>query len=559
MKEENNIIPDFKKAFAVKENFANSYGFDLSNPNLIGYTTGGLRFTVMGYKPNAQYDRMIATVKVTHALHVHEDYVYRQTLNLYHNDQVIGFCRNSETNLKLNNADVIKKGIYSLIERLEQYRDDELKNTVREEKETPVSRKEIDDAKEILKIDNLLDCIQGLLKQAGVETEQENGLRLFLILLSRHFDRPLHALLQGSPQLCRNLLETITSVIPSHQLHQQTSMSAGSLYYTKEKNYWKHKVLYLTSIERNFKGVSTIKEFIENTVLKRQTTEKDYLTRQLFASNKIVNGGITLVGYSENESLNTKFFQECFFIRIEENQTNRTETQEYLKRESSGLIDTEEQEQAKRMLKEIQRQIKRKKVVVPYAMDLQLPDSVFQPLRSLPQLLTFIKTVALLHQHQLKTKTDSNGVEYIEATPEHLEIAVELFKSILITQSDSLSLTQRSFLESLKTQVKSKDKSFKISELIPAMEISSSKFYREFATLTKLGYIKENGGDKKKGVEYNVIIWDDYQTIKNGMNILDEQVKKIKEASFLQVSHKIPTKQKAGKNYAKQVIQAKAS
>lgn len=543
---------DPSTAIQVREAKANAYGFDLTDENLIGYSIGNLKFTVMGFRPTAQFDRLTVTVKVNLIPHVQDEYVFRQTMNLYDHDRVNTFSRSAAFNLKVNDAEV-KKGIYSLCERLERYRFDELKNAGKKEKEAPLSKKDMDEAKDILKTDNLMDCIEGLLKQAGVVTEHENGLRLFLILLSRHFDKPLHALLQGSPQLSRMLMETITSSIPGSEIHEQTSMSASSLYYSRDKEYWKNRVLFLSSIDKNFKGASTIKEFIENTVLKRQTTENDYLTRQLYSANKIVPGPICLLGYSDDETLNSRFFQECFFIRLEENEKNRAEMLNHIKKESGGFVDTLVQEQAKRMLKEIQHQIEPKKVVIPYSMELELPERVFQPLRSLAQLHTFIKTIALLHQHQLKSKRDSNGVEYIEATVEHLEIALELFKGILLVQCDNLSPRERSFIERLKTHLKDKDKSFKISEVMDVLQMKRSFFYKEFNQMKELGIIVKSGGDKMRGIEYKITQWDDYAQMIEQVSMVTEQIKKIKanvdsvdSTRFPRGFHKDSTKRKRG-------------
>jgi DNA primase len=537
----------------IKDEQLNPYGFDLSTENVIGFNTGALTFWVMGFIPTKHFETLKATVKVCLNPNIHSDYSYVLPLNLYDNDRLNFYCRSAAFNLKINEAD-IKKGICSLRDALEQFRFDEVKNNNIQKTEAPLSKKEIDQAREILKSDNLMECIEGLLKQSGLVTETENGVRLFLIQLSRYFDKPLHVLLQGSPQLSTMLLDAITSTVPVSELHKHTSMSPSSIYYTRIKDYWKHKVLCLTRIEKNFKGAATMQEFIENKFLKRQTTEADYQTRQLYASDKIVEGPICLMGYSNDDTLNSRFFQECFFIHVSENETNRVEMLEHLKNESIGFTDTQGQEQALRLLKEIQRQITPKKVLIPYAMELQIPDKVFQPLRSMGQLLTFIKTVALLHQHQVKPKKDSYGVEYIEATPEHLEIALSLFKSILIAQSDILSLSQRNVLERIKKFLKEPNQVFRVSELVQELGIGKSLLYRDFSSLVELGYVIRSGGNKKTGINYRLSGLDNYESIKGGTEILDEVLKKVKELGFHEVSTKIPRKSKINKIQEEQGI-----
>ena len=540
-KNESHIKTDHNQTSIEELGQTNPYGFDLTEENVIGFVTGNLQFKVMGFRATHQLDVLTATVKITLHPHLFDDYTFIQKINLYDYERVNTYCRTSATQLSQNVED-IKKGVNTLREQLEKYRLDELKNNKVHEVDESVSKKTTSEAKAILTSDNTMECLEGLLKQAGLVTETKTGLRLMLILLSRHFDKPLHVLLQGSQHLCKILSDTLASTIPVTQIHQQTSMSASSLYYTKNKEYWKHKVLHLDFIDRNFKGAVTLKEFIDNSVLKRQTTESDYVTRQLFSTNKTVAGPICLMAYSDNDLLNDRYFDECFLFRVEETQTNRAELNEHLKKESAGLIDPMVKVDALKLLKELQRQIKPMNVVIPYATELELPEGVFQPTRSLSQLLTFIKTVALLHQHQLKIKTDTNGTEYIVANAEHLEIALELFKEILITKSDVLSQSQRSFLESLKNALKDENKTFKLPEVLQMVSSSKSSAYRHFDELKELGYIVRVGGNKKKGVEYRVVVWKDYLFAKQRLTILDTQLEKIKQGSFPQVSRKFPKK-----------------
>lgn len=519
---------DRKTAQSIEEPLANSYGLDLRDENLIGFQTGNIRFTVMGFRASTQYDTLIATVKVALHPHIYDDYTNVQKIDLYSNDRVNTYCRTSAQRLKVNEEDV-KKAMYSLRERLERYRNDAVRNIESSVRKAFVSDKEQKQAMQYLKSDNLMDSIEGLLKQAGVVTEMQIGLQLFFILLSRHFDRPLHVLFQGSTRISRLLMDAVSQTVPEEELHARTSMSAGSMYYTRTRSYWKNKVLYLPYIDKQFRSASTIKEFIENGFLKRHTTESDYQTKQLYASTKMVEGAICLMGYCDDDAFNARFFEECFFIRVSENDKNRTDITRHIKMESGGLLDLQEKEDAIRQLRAIQQMISPMKVKIPFAMELCLPDKVYNPLRGLPQLFTFIKSVALLHQHQLKKKTDEDGGKYIEATPEHLEIAIDLFRSIVVSQGDYLTQGQRSFLEKLKTYVKDKDKSFKISGAMRELGMSKSSFYRMFDDVKSMGYVVRSGGTKDKGIDYRITEWDDYQQLVSGADSWKKQLKTIRK------------------------------
>lgn len=535
----------FDKATAtpVREAFLNSYGFDLTDENIIGFTKGNLKFTIMGFVATNQYDTLNATIKVALIPHVNDEYTYIQRFDLFNVDKLNTYSRDATAQLKVNDEAEVRSALYSLREKLDKYRHDELKNTNRAAP-TNILVHEQNEAMQYLQTDNILDSIEGLLAQAGIVTEKEKALLLFFILLSRHFDKPLHALLQGSPQLSKMLMNVVASCVPEEQIHSYTSMSASTLYYTKNKNNWKNNVLHLTSIDRHFKGANTIKEFIENGILKHATTESSYQTGHLYASRKVVEGAICLMAYCNDEVMNKKFFGECFLICVNETETNKAEMLEYLKKECVGAVDRFKQRDAIRKLKNIQRLIKPIRVVIPFAMDLKLPEGTPQQLRTLSQLLTFIKSIALLHQHLLPKKRDNYGTEYIEATTEHLQIALELFKSVIITQGDRLNPSQRNFMEGLKMHLKSDEKTFKLPDMIKALGMSSSSFYREFNELKELGYVVVAGGNKKKGLDYRIAEWSDYQQLQDSVNMWSNGLKTLKGGSFPEDSQKFSKKQK---------------
>ena len=513
---------DKHTATPVRDVLANSYGFDLTDENLIGYTIGKLKFTIMGFRATNRYDMLIATIKVALIPHVNDEYTYIQKLDLFHVDRLNTYSRSATAQLKLNTEHEMKSALYTLREKLDKYRHDELKNTDRSLLKPTVPIHEQKEAMVFLTTDNILDSIEGLLVQAGIVTEKEKALLLFFILLSRHFDKPLHALFQGSPQLSKMLMEVVGSCIPDEQIHSYTSMSTSTLYYTKHKNNWKNNVLYLTNIDRHFKGAATVKEFIENGILKHSTTESNYHTGRIYASKKVVEGTICLLTYSNDEMMNKKFSEECFFIRVNETGTNKADMLEYVKMQYGGMIDIHQQQDAIRKLKNIQRLIQPVKVVIPYAMGIRLPTTVNQQLRSLPQLLTFIKSVTLLHQHLLPKKTDNYGHEYVEATPEHLKIALELFRSIIITQGDVLNQNQRNLLERLKIYIGDQER-FRIPDAMRLVGMYGTGFYKEFNILKTVGFVTQCGGNRKTGIEYQLTDWEDYQELENEINNWSKQ------------------------------------
>lgn len=89
------------------------------------------------------------------------------------------------------------------------------------------------------------------------------------------------------------------------------------------------------------------------------------------------------------------------------------------------------------------------KVVNPYSMQIELPEAVMNPRRTLPLLLSFIEAITYYHQYQREKKYDEEtGEEYIETTIEDIEWSFKLLKDVLFGKSDELSNACRKFYPS---------------------------------------------------------------------------------------------------------------
>ena len=521
------ILFDKNTTPQVNQPLINPYAFNLKDEQQIIFEYKNLRFTLMGFKPIRQYDSLIASVKVSHNPHINDAYTHIQKIDLFNADKITGYARTASYQLSLSNQDEVKNGLYSLRERLNKYRFDKLKEN--ETTQAPViSTKDKKEALDILKSDNLIECIESLLEQSGVATLKNKALLLFVLIQSRLFAKPLHALLHGSFNVSKMLLKTVSECIPEENLHEQTSMSNSTLYYTRTKDYWKNKVLYAHSLDKQFKGVNTIKEFIDNLKLKRQTTETDYLTRQLYSSAKEVAGPICLLGYTQDENVHQKYLNEALLIPIHESAAVKKEMLNYQQKEFAGLIDINQQQQAKQTLQTISRLIEPVEVRIPFAEDINLPTQVFDPVRSYYQLMTFVKAIALLHQYNLKKHTKA-GEKYIEATHEHLELAIELMKEVMVTKSDILTQAQRSFFEKLKQKIKDKDKNFTAKQMMQELRMKRSNFYKLFNVLKDRGMIEKCGGDKKNSEQFIIAEWEDYKELEKAVKAFDKQLKQIKK------------------------------
>ena len=150
-------------------------------------------------------------------------------------------------------------------------------------------------------------------------------------------------------------------------------------------------------------------------------------------------------------------------------------------------------------------------------------------LRTNTHYLTLIKAIAFWHQQQREIKQGADGKHFIEATLEDVAWANELSKEVLLRKSDELSGALRGFFENLKTYLKTVNQdSFYARPIREKLRMNPMQVNRYLNELEQRGYIKQSGGNRKTGYEYSIKIWDDYESLKAGIGILNEVLKGLK-------------------------------
>jgi len=189
-----------------------------------------------------------------------------------------------------------------------------------------------------------------------------------------------------------------------------------------------------------------------------------------------------------------------------------------------------EEEQYKTKLRNVQRIMKPLLVVNPYAPYLIIPKEVLKPRRSNKLYIRFIELITLYHQHQREIKIDVSNQPYVETTLDDIAWANKLLKNILLRKSDELATPCRSFFEYLKKYLQdSKEKSFKAKEIRSEMRVNASNLKRYLLELHNSGYIKLTGGNRTKGFVYEIVSYEEYETLKKSINnVLDELLEKLR-------------------------------
>lgn len=170
-------------------------------------------------------------------------------------------------------------------------------------------------------------------------------------------------------------------------------------------------------------------------------------------------------------------------------------------------------------------------VLIPFAPKLELPPHVFKKMRTKNHYLTLIKAVTLWNQKQRKQTTDNEGNRYLISTLEDVEWANYLCKDNLLRKSDELGGKTRNFFESLKelqTETQKGNPVFYAKDIRKYFRLHPMQLKRFLDELEGRGFVKCKNRSNKTGNEYEITIWDDYQMLKNGVNMLDNLVERLK-------------------------------
>lgn len=497
---------------------------DTGNPERISFETEALYITIWG-----GIEENLSRLRVS--LHIRskaDKYkAYRDDVNLYSHPQVKKLVQNISETLDLPSPHVTET-ITELTEQLEAYRLAERNAQIQalRPKAYEMTMEERKAAERLLKGKDLVKNTLKLIGQSGLIGEQKNGLLLYFLYLSRITDEPLHAIIFGKSGSGKTYLQTkVSECLPEESVRTITSLTENTLYYSA-KDFWKHKVLLIEDLEGVYNAFLPLREFMSKQSISKLTTDKDAKGNNV---QKVltVEGPICVSGATTKESIYEDNANRSFLIHIDESAQHLDEVMDYQRKLKAGMINEQQQQQARKVLQNAQRLLQNIKVLNPYALELRIPDLVFKKLRTNMHYLRLIEIITLYHQYQREIKTDSTGQRYIETNLADIACANWLVKESLIRKSDELSGDLREFFESLKMKVK-KENTFFAKDLRKSLRMHPMKLSRYLVQLESRGYIKRTGGNRQQGFEYQVNEWDDYKVLQEGISILDQKLEQLR-------------------------------
>jgi DNA primase catalytic core len=497
------------------------------NPEQIIYETEELKITIWGGIEKENLSRLKVSMHIKSKADKYRS--FRDDVNLYSHIGTKKLIQNISETLEISTA-TITKTITELTEELEAYRLDERNAQIKslQPKQYEMSPEEKQKALAFLKSKGLGKRTLELIQQSGLIGEEKNGLLLFFLYTSRLMDEPLHAIIFGKSGSGKTYLQTkVSECLPEESVRTVTSLTENTLYYSA-KGFWKHKVLLIEDLEGVYNAFLPLREFMSKQSITKLTTDKDAKGNNV-QKLLTVEGPICVSGATTQGSIYEDNANRSFLLHIDESSNHLSHVMEYQRKMQAGLINETSQQTARQLLKNAQRLLRRVKVINPYAIDLRIPDCVFKKLRTNTHYLKLIEIITFYNQYQRKWKKNQSGEHYIETSIEDIELANWLVKETLLRKSDELGGDVRSFFESLKQQAKQENMTtFFAKDIRKVFRMHPMKLSRYLGQLETRNYLKRISNNRQTGYEYEITSFDDYELLKEGINILDKILEGIK-------------------------------
>ncbi len=501
--------------------------FNYSNPESLIYQNDLLQLTVLGGIKLEGLDRMRSTLKIE--LKNSSVPPLRHNLDLYNDTQTEKLIRRAAEKLEIGTS-VIAASLAELTGQLEDYRMNQIKNKAPEMPTRPtLTAQQRKAAEDFLKAPDLMKRTNELIGKSGMIGETDNRLLMFLIFTSRKQEQPLHIVSLGSSGTGKtHLQEKIGSLIPEEDRIEITTLSENAFYYFGQREL-KNKLIMIEDLDGVDNALYPLRELqskrkISKTVAHKNTKGE---TRTL---HLVVEGPVSVAGCTTKEQIYEDNANRSFLIYLDESEEQDKKIMDYQRRASAGKINEHEEETAAELLRNCQRILEPVKVVNPYAELLQIPREVFKPRRTNNHYLQFIEVVTFYHQYQRVQKADKQtGEIYIETTLEDIEEANSLLKAVLLRKSDNLNGACRNYFEKLKLYILGQERRvFTNRELSQKLRIPITTVKRYHLDLLTNGYLRIVKKDKLRGYEYEVISYEEYKQLQQGINqVLEESLKNL--------------------------------
>ena len=480
-----------------------------TNPNNYEYRTKYLKIHILGgLKTNK-----LETLRITLSIQKPKSHnILRHSIDLYNDNQTEKLVRKVAERLEIGTT-IVRRTLQELTRELENHRFLLLEQQTAAPTIKEMTARESKEAETFLKKKNLLEKTNELIGKSGVIGEHTNRLLMYLIFTSRKTNNPLHCISLGSSGVGKTHLQSkVAELIPQEDKVEITVLSANAFYYFNRTEL-QHKLILIEDLDGAESVLYPLRELQSKKRITKTVVHKDAkgTTKTIHLT---VEGPVSVAGCTTQESVYEDNSNRSFLLYIDESAEQDKRIMDYQRRASAGKLDEEEQLRAATILQNVQRILKPIKVINPYALYLELPESVFKPRRTNSHYLQFIEAITFYKQQQREKKYDGQtGEEYIETTIEDIKEANELIVEILLRKSDIITGACRNYLEELKKH----STQFTALEMRRKLKVKKTTQWRYHKQLLENNYIKKTKVKGENLTRYEVTDPDEYRELEEAI------------------------------------------
>jgi DNA primase/energy-coupling factor transporter ATP-binding protein EcfA2 len=483
---------------------------DTKNPYKLRYTTDTASYYIQG-----GISKILDVMKVTLVIeHLESLMKSRNKVDLYEDKQVEKLCKEVAEKLNLR-KDLLESDIYKLTDLLDEYREKEMNNSKNSDNADngtyPLTTQERQHVESFLKSPGLICKLNELLGKSGIAGEETNRIFLLVIAISYIMPEPLHALIQGSSGSGKTrLLRQISDCMPPERVIRLTRVSDKGFYNYPEK-YLKNKLVSLEDVDGlGEEATFAFRELQSNGELNSATSVK-LENGQIVSGQKRVKGPIASLACTTQGEMYEDNMSRVFLIAVDESQEQTKRIIKYQNNKAAGEIDTRKEQDIKRFIQNMVRNMIPYEVINPYANQIQLPEEAHK-IRRLNELFqSFVKMITVINQYQ--RSKDKKGRLITE--PEDIETGIDIMFESIVLKVDELDGSLRQFYEQLKSYVGKKGRSFEFSrfEVREATGLGKTQQHHYINKLLELEYLQQYGF-ANRGFKYKIVYWDNYSSIR---------------------------------------------
>jgi DNA primase len=321
------------------------------------------RYRVRGLGKNLSHELMKVNLLVSRQEEFHVD-----TLDLNQDRQRASFIKRAAEELGVK-EDMIRKDVGRVFLKLEELRDEQVKQTLEAAKPVVrMSEEEHAAAIAFLKDPRLLDRILEDFHRCGLVGEETNKLVGYLAAVSRHLESPLAVVVQSSSAAGKStLMDAVLAFVPEEERIQYSAMTGQSLYYMGEMDL-KHKVLAIVEEEGAAKASYALKLLQSEGALSIAFTGKDPATGKLVTHQYRVEGPVMIFLTTTAIDLDEELLNRCLVLTVNE-EREQTQAIHRLQREAQtieGLLKRQDRREIQQLHQNAQRLLRPLFVANPY-------------------------------------------------------------------------------------------------------------------------------------------------------------------------------------------------